>query len=270
MNGVTVSGVYSIKLPLGRIINVWCDMDTENGGWTVVQRRLDGSINFTKTWDEYTFGFGNVNTEYWFGNENLYQMTSYSNYTLRIDMYGWEDDHAFVEYGIFFISSEQTGFRLNIGSYHGTAGDSLNYHNDMKFTTIDRDNDKWFLNCAIKDEAGWWYKNCGYSSLNGLYIPGGNKTISPDGIIKGIIWFHWKWLYHYSMRRTEMKLKPTLAIKIERELFVNTLDTMPTEATHTEVGIEDIEEVEAEEEEREEEREEVGEEEREIEERPRG
>ncbi|XP_033752089.1 microfibril-associated glycoprotein 4-like [Pecten maximus] len=249
MNGITVSGVYSVKMPLGRIVNVWCDMDTDNGGWTVIQRRMDGSVNFTRMWNDYTFGFGNANSEYWIGNENLYQMTTYYNYTMRIDMYGWENDHAYAEYGIFFISSEQNGFQLNIGNYRGTAGDSLNYHNDMKFTTIDKDNDKWFLNCAAKDGAGWWYRNCGYSSLNGLYIPGGNKTITPDGIIKGIIWFHWKWLYNYSLRKTEIKIKPSLAVKIERELFTDLDDTPSTvETPHTEVGIDDTEEEEIEEE----------------------
>ncbi|XP_060073894.1 microfibril-associated glycoprotein 4-like [Ylistrum balloti] len=253
MNGITRSGVYSIKMPLGRILNVWCDMETDNGGWTVIQRRMDGSINFTRLWDDYTFGFGNANSEYWIGNENLYQMTTYYNYTMRIDMYGWDNDHAFAEYGIFFVSSEQNGFQLNIGNYRGTAGDSLNYHNDMKFTTEDRDNDKWFLNCAAKDGAGWWYKNCGYSSLNGLYIRDGNKTISPDGIIKGIIWFHWKWLYNYSLRKTEIKVKPTLAVKIERELFANVDDLPPTqEPPREEVEIEHFEE-EVEEEIREEE-----------------
>jgi len=219
MNGVTVSGVYPIKLPLGRIVNVWCDMDTDNGGWTVFQRRMDGSVNFTRGWDDYTFGFGNSNTEYWFGNDNLYQMTSYINYSLRIDLYGWENDHAYAEYKTFFVSTESTGFKMNIAGYEGTAGDSLAYHNDMKFTTPDRDNDKWFQNCGRKDQAGWWYRNCGYSSLNGLYIQQGNQSISPDGIIRGIIWFHWKWLYHYSLRKTEMKIKPTLAIKIEREIL---------------------------------------------------
>lgn len=243
MNGITVSGVYSVKMPLGRIVNVWCDMETDNGGWTVIQRRMDGSVNFTRIWNDYTFGFGNANSEYWIGNENLYQMTTHYNYTMRIDMFGWENDEAYAEYGIFFVSSEQTGFQLNIANYRGTAGDSLNYHNDMKFTTIDRDNDKWFLNCAAKDGAGWWYRNCGYSSLNGLYIPGGNKTITPDGIIKGIIWFHWKWLYNYSLRKVEIKIKPTLALKIERELLDNQEETQTEPQTPPpEVGVEELEE----------------------------
>ncbi|XP_021357194.1 microfibril-associated glycoprotein 4-like [Mizuhopecten yessoensis] len=255
MNGITKSGVYSIKLPMGRIVNVWCDMDTDHGGWTVIQRRMDGSVNFTRPWDDYTFGFGNANSEYWLGNENLYQMTTYYNYTLRIDMYDWENGTAFAEYGIFFVSSEQTGFRLNIGQFKGTAGDALSYHNDMKFTTIDRDNDKWFLNCGAKDGAGWWYKNCGYSSLNGLYVTDTNHTITPDGIIRGIIWFHWKWMYDYSLRQTEIKIKPTLALKIEREVFPDLEDNIPMRENvpQTEVGIEEpLEEEEVEEEEEEE------------------
>ncbi|KAJ8310976.1 hypothetical protein KUTeg_011471 [Tegillarca granosa] len=92
-NGITVSGVYPVKMPLGKIMNVWCDMETDNGGWTIIQRRFDGSVNFKRSWDEYTFGFGNANSEYWIGLENMYQMAAHSNYSLRIDIWDWENNH---------------------------------------------------------------------------------------------------------------------------------------------------------------------------------
>jgi len=51
--GVHVSGVYPIQLVSGDVILVMCDMDRGGGGWTVIQRRIDGSVNFTRNWTEY-------------------------------------------------------------------------------------------------------------------------------------------------------------------------------------------------------------------------
>lgn len=106
MSGVSVSGVYPVKLPNGLVLNVYCDMDTDHGGWTLIQRRHDGSLNFTRNWDDYAFGFGNVNTEFWLGNENIYTLTKDTNYTLRIDLWDWEDQHVYAKYT--FVSMTHT------------------------------------------------------------------------------------------------------------------------------------------------------------------
>lgn len=231
-NGITVSGVYPVKMPLGKIMNVWCDMETDNGGWTVIQRRFDGSVNFTRHWNEYTFGFGNANSEYWMGLENMYQMAAHSNYTLRIDMWDWENNHAYAEYKNFFLASEADSYRIHVSGFNGTAGDSLYYHNDMQFSTIDKDNDKWQFSCAQRDNTGWWYNGCAYSILNGRFVVNGTDSIgnsAPDGIFRGIIWYHWKFDWTYSLKRVEMKLKPTLALKLERTVYI-------PEIQHPQVG----------------------------------
>lgn len=90
MAGVNVSGVYPIRLPTGYVVNAWCDMDTAGGGWTVIQRRSDGSVNFTRPWNAYSGGFGNINTEFWLGNENVHQLTNTMHYSLRVDLWDWE------------------------------------------------------------------------------------------------------------------------------------------------------------------------------------
>ena len=222
-NGIHISGIYPIKLPNQKILNVYCDMKTERGGWTVIQRRIDGGLNFTRNWNDYAFGFGNTNSEYWIGNEYLHQMTTSNNFSLRIDLWDWEGDTAYAEYRIFNVDNEADGYRLHVSGFQGTAGDSLTYNNNMKFSTYDKDNDLWQHSCAAKDEAGWWYKACGYCNLNGIYRQNGTISISPDGLIKGIIWYYWNFRYGYSLKRVEMKIKPTLAITIERELL-ETLD----------------------------------------------
>ena len=86
--------------------------------------------------------------------------------------------------------------------FAGTAGDSLNYHRGMSFSTKDSDNDKWGNNCASTAKGAWWYRECSYSSLNGLYLPGKSDH-------RGICWYHWKKTWPcYSAKRSEMKIRP--------------------------------------------------------------
>ncbi|XP_016386167.1 microfibril-associated glycoprotein 4-like, partial [Sinocyclocheilus rhinocerous] len=90
-SGETVSGIYSIY-PAGDIpVWVYCEMISDGkvedkGGWTVIQRRMDGSVNFYRPWKQYKRGFGNVEGEYWLGLENMYQLTRNNKYMLRVDL----------------------------------------------------------------------------------------------------------------------------------------------------------------------------------------
>ncbi|XP_060571509.1 fibrinogen-like protein 1 [Ruditapes philippinarum] len=233
MNGISLSGVYPIRLPNRKIVNIWCDMeDKEDSGWTIIQKRIDGKINFTRRWDDYSFGFGNVNSEYWFGNDNLYWMTHYKNYSIRFDMWDWEDNYAYALYDYFRVENEQMDFQLTIQGYSGTAGDAMfPYHNGMRFSTIDKDNDEWHLSCAKKDQSGWWFKACGYASLNGIFIENGISEPSPDGVIKGIIWSKWRKEYGYSLKRTEIKIKPRTKQKLDDAISRQETTKAGTEVT---------------------------------------
>jgi hypothetical protein len=86
--GSTEDGLYTIQPFIGLNIQTWCDM--KNGGWTVIQRRLDGSENFYRTWTDYVCGFGNKSGDYWLGLENIYRLTTV-NSSLKIEMVAFED-----------------------------------------------------------------------------------------------------------------------------------------------------------------------------------
>ncbi|XP_041372882.1 fibrinogen C domain-containing protein 1-like [Gigantopelta aegis] len=97
---------------------------------------------------------------------------------------------------------EQDYFRLSLGDYSGDAGDSLSQQNGYRFTAKDVDVDTSKSNCARKYHGAWWYENCHDSNLNGQYLRG---THSSRAV--GVNWRAWRG-YNYSLKRTEMKIRP--------------------------------------------------------------
>ena len=180
--------------------NVYCDMHTDGGGWTVFQRRQDGSVDFYRGLNDYKSGFGQLTAEFWLGNDKIHRLTAARPSTLRAELEDWNGVRAYAKYGKFKIGDEQAKYRLEVGSYSGTAGNSLKYHNNMAFTTKDRDNDIAGSNCAVYWTGAWWYHNCHHSHLNGKYL--GN--IKGNG--KGVDWWYFKG-HHLSLKFTEMKLR---------------------------------------------------------------
>ena len=91
------------------------------------QRRLDGAVDFYRTWAEYQAGFGDVTHEYWLGNENLHLLTSQRSYELRVDLEDFEGNTVYAEHSFIAIDSEQNDYRLTYGEYNGTAGTNTCY-----------------------------------------------------------------------------------------------------------------------------------------------
>ncbi|XP_052282620.1 fibrinogen alpha chain-like isoform X2 [Dreissena polymorpha] len=216
-------GAKVVQIKLGstaRVIKVECTQ--ENGTvWMVIQRRVDGSVNFDKTWQMYKIGFGNINPngEYWLGNENIHQTTYTADHRLRIDMRDWDGNSVNAEYEHFRVGDEASRYTLVVGSYSGTAGDSFHYppsyqlqHHQVAFSTRDHDNDNSPVNCARELRGGWWFNDCYSSNLNGAFIdhPFGARTIGesygqPPLEGTGIEWYPYK-RRQYSMRSVEMKI----------------------------------------------------------------
>ena len=127
-NGFNCSGVYAINPDGGKPIQVFCDMTTDGGGWTVFQKRLDGSVDFYLNWESYKNGFGILSGEFWLGNDNLHRLTAADDVMLRVDLEDFEGNITYAEYRNFNVADEADKYQLLIGGYKGTAGDSMTVH----------------------------------------------------------------------------------------------------------------------------------------------
>ncbi|XP_076080259.1 fibrinogen-like protein A [Mytilus galloprovincialis] len=196
----TPEGVYTINPPGRGVVHVYC----EAVGWTVIQRRLDGTIDFYRDWAEYKNGFGDVAGEYWLGNDNIHTIVSRRPYTLRIDLENFSGETRYAEYTTFQVGDETSNYLLNIGGYSGTAGDLMDHCNGYGFSTTDRDNDGHTNGLCTEMRHGcFWYDFCTMANLNGVYYPGGNVGSNQDDI------YVWSWVFGHTnpMKTVVMKIK---------------------------------------------------------------
>ena len=175
-------------------------METDDGGWTVFQRRKEGSLPFYRSWYDYENGFGDLAGEFWLGLKNIHRLTGNEiNNILRVDLQEFYGRHRYAEYDVFNVGDRDVEYLLMVGGYSGNAGDSLSYHNGMKFSTYNRDNDNtYWNNCASSRRGGWWYKDCEESNLNGYYYHYCTSTS------RGM---RWRSASPYNMVFTEMKTR---------------------------------------------------------------
>jgi len=207
-SGERKDGVYTIKPDNLPAFDVFCEQTTAGGGWTVFQKRLDGSVDFFLDWSDYKVGFGDLNGEFWLGLDKIHRLTSDDNSMLRVDLEDFEGNTAYAEYNKFGVMSENDKYKLKLGSYSGNANDSLSHHDDQPFSTKDQDNDQHTngqqeVHCARRFHGAWWYSSpCHQSNLNGKY-----HQTNPSPFGDGVNWRDWKG-HRYSLKKTEMKTRP--------------------------------------------------------------
>ncbi|XP_067945180.1 ryncolin-1-like [Watersipora subatra] len=171
--GAITPGVYLINPITSKLkpFEVWCDF-FDGHGWTVFQKRFDGSVDFYQDWLHYKEGFGTIPGEYWLGLDKIHALTQ-TNRRLNIFLKEGKGARQSGTWSSFIIGSESENYKLNVSSvaFTGSLEEySLSYHNGMSFTTKDREHDELSGgNCAVLYHGGWWYNNCLGSNLNGCY-----------------------------------------------------------------------------------------------------
>ncbi|XP_078667096.1 microfibril-associated glycoprotein 4-like [Branchiostoma floridae x Branchiostoma belcheri] len=209
------SGVYKI-LPVGLSspISVYCDQTTDGGGWTVIQRRFNGSIDFNRPWNAFRYGFGSANGEQWLGLENMNLLTNQHTYTLYVQLEDWNSVVKYAKYSSFSVGSSSSNYRLYVSGYSGTAGDGFDLSTSkplsgQAFSARDVDRDAWSAgSCAGGRDismGGWWYRACSYSGLNGPYLRPSDYT-SYSGY--GIFWEYFGGSYKTYLKKSKMMVRP--------------------------------------------------------------
>ncbi|XP_043120175.1 microfibril-associated glycoprotein 4-like [Puntigrus tetrazona] len=210
-SGQKISGIYPIY-PVDDVpVWVYCQMISDGnaadrGGWTVIQRRMDGSVNFFRPWNQYKRGFGNIESEYWLGLENMYQLTRDRKYMLRVDLEDFEGNKAFAQYSSFSVGPEADGYRLSVSGFtDGGAQDAMSFHDGQKFSTFDKDQDSDNVNCARQYLGAFWYKNCYGTNPNGVYLWGKDFYPTAKVLPIGNVWPSWKG-YDVGLKSISMKI----------------------------------------------------------------
>ena len=203
-------------------------MITDGGGWTVFQRRMDGTQSFTGSLSSYINGFGDLNREFWLNLNNIHRLTMLSevNTTLRVDMDDFEGNTRFAKYSVFQVLDATTNYQLIVGGYSGDAGDSLASSNGKPFggslSTSNRLARAWWhdatLNDALLPLLVDGNTNQHFADLNGVTYHRTGEYVAvetSEGFrLDGVIWSSWRGLF-YSLRFTEMKLRRESTLELQ-------------------------------------------------------
>ncbi|XP_066933175.1 ficolin-2-like [Clytia hemisphaerica] len=200
--GYTQTGVYTIRIEGFRLVDVKCEMDFEDGGWIIMQQRFDGSVDFHLFWDDFKEGFGDLNGEFWLGNEIVHQLTKNGDYEWYFKATAFDGDVGESRYFPFVVDNEATNYLSTATKLSGIS--SLT--NNVQFTTRERDNDpRGAFNCAFKygndKGGGFWYGACGAFYPNGEYHNSVGGTYQ-----KYVYWNNYRG-YSESLKETIMMIR---------------------------------------------------------------
>jgi len=168
--GHSEDGVYGV-LRGDKYRPMMCkNLGERSNGWTVVQRRYNGEQDFAQNWESYKNGFGRLNGEFWYGNQNLHEMTNDGRTYDLLFIVETASGYHYPLFKGFKIKSENELFEFKDNNNWG-EGMGMLYHYGRAFSTYDKDNDAYSENnCSeMLGSGGWWFEGCGPVNLNGLY-----------------------------------------------------------------------------------------------------
>lgn len=214
--GHTKTGLYKIQpVPTSFEFVVFCDMDLQGGGWTVIMRRVNEEENFNRTWDMYASGFGSLAGNFFLGLERIRLLTEAGDIELHVGLghhieFPSKDAYKTAHYSSFQVGSSVSHYKLAVSGFDNssTAGDSLTDHSGRSFSTYDEDHDNHeSMACAERYSGGWWFHDCFESNLSGKFYKGD----IPDRKSDGIIWKSWTG-EHYSLKTAVMAIRPSSTV----------------------------------------------------------
>ncbi|XP_028390920.1 fibrinogen C domain-containing protein 1-like isoform X2 [Dendronephthya gigantea] len=96
-SGERKDGVYTINPDNLGAFQVRCDMTSDGGGWTVFQRRVSGSVDFYRNWQNYSDGFGDLTGNLWLGLDKIHRLTESGQNVLRVDLMNFDNETAYAK-----------------------------------------------------------------------------------------------------------------------------------------------------------------------------
>ena len=96
----------------------------------------------------------------------MHSFTQRGQWEIRVDYQKNDKTWSYLHYNQFSVGSTCEEYPLTVGGFTGVGSDKLSWHNGMKFTTSDNDNDKHGGNCAVKYKDGWWFNTCDTFDIN--------------------------------------------------------------------------------------------------------
>lgn len=161
------SGVYRISPDNIHFIDVYCDMDNY-GGWIVLIRRTNAILNFTRGWNDYVTGFGDFNTDFWLGLDNIHLLTNPGVDVMFEGVTKDTSENVWMKYHNFIVDGAGTNYTMHVnpnGTYSTVASrlnydteNGFGYHNGGQFSSnIDRNH---VSSCANQYGGSWWHIDC--------------------------------------------------------------------------------------------------------------